>query len=653
MTQKFLGYIYSFSESPDYEDTRYEKYEKIGSTNDISGRLAEHHTASTCIPYVYNYRFEIFSDKFETLKQLENEIHTIMLVKKALHTSGKEWYYKDENNPSYRSIRSFLDSKNVENKFLEGTVVPKRRKTISKYSTEEKNEEETNLVERENQTEAIKMMNTSNRCTIISPSGTGKTNIYMTYLKKVNTGKWLVLVPTFHLVKKLREDFSSRDIPCYSYKEQLPEDLEDFCVIISTYDSSRKFEYIKFEGIIYDECHRTIITKRNDNSPFQYVVKNFQANKHYFFTATAKFLEETKKMLSMDQQGVFGLKYEFSLDKAVSKGYICDYVIKIHSSRNKKEKIVSIFEDKYFNPNKAIIFCNTIQEADELQKYLFDIFKDIYTVFSFHSKTGEKIRNKALKCMKKNNCILCVCDMLSEGYDQPDIDCVIHYSMTSSYVRNTQRNGRGQRVYPGKHNYKVYYFIDELKDVKNIIDLLASTDYRIKANETIPTVLKEKDVLHSGGKLTYEMDIDEKLPQTEITRQIVNLIMGTKSEKEKLRSLLWNKNRYSAVLIDRDRTIKLYQQLFKNTKKLCYSIPDFPKFAMPTKIYKIYTSQIELNSVKLKKLCEQLEIDSLDKYKNFENKDRYRIPSYEFLLNGGINNVGNITTFLGSDFEEN
>lgn len=111
-------FIYSVSEDPDGEDSRYLKYEKIGKTNNLAIRLYEHNHehASSMNPFVYNWYFQFDIDS-KKLRKIEGGIHELLRDRKVMNTTKREFFRKNTDLPSCQIIKKYLDEENIEFKF--------------------------------------------------------------------------------------------------------------------------------------------------------------------------------------------------------------------------------------------------------------------------------------------------------------------------------------------------------------------------------------------------------------------------------------------------------------------------------------------------------------------------------------------------------
>ena len=241
MTDTLGEFIYSISEREcDWETWRGNEIEKIGSTNDLPGRLYEHNVSSTFIDYVYNWYFKITDLNKRTLLHLEKEeIHVILGHRHVEMGGGTEFFRKDLDKPAYQIIREYLDRNNILYKFVhENDILPKKRVKLHKHLKSEANSK--NL--RDYQLHAHSLMENNDRYTFIFPAGTGKGFTFVSYIKN-HPGKYLILVPgTESREANSVKGYLDRHASIRSQWVYTIKTSRELYVIVSTYHSSKSFK---------------------------------------------------------------------------------------------------------------------------------------------------------------------------------------------------------------------------------------------------------------------------------------------------------------------------------------------------------------------------------------------------------------------------
>jgi len=96
------------------------------------------------------------------------------------------------------------------------------------------------------------------------------------------------------------------------------------------------------------------------------------------------------------------------------------------------------------NVEHSIAVCEALNNAGYQAKYL-------------DSKNSSKQdRKEVLKWLKNTpNAILCNIDILTTGFDEPSVECIIVNRSTTSLALWLQMTGRGGRLYPGKTHFTI------------------------------------------------------------------------------------------------------------------------------------------------------------------------------------------------------
>ncbi|MBC7106262.1 MAG: restriction endonuclease subunit R, partial [Firmicutes bacterium] len=83
------------------------------------------------------------------------------------------------------------------------------------------------------------------------------------------------------------------------------------------------------------------------------------------------------------------------------------------------------------------------------------------TAEAVSGETPEEERRKLLSAFRAGDVrVLCNCNLLTEGWDEPSLDCILMARPTKSKALYLQMLGRGARPYPGKQDCLVIDFVD-------------------------------------------------------------------------------------------------------------------------------------------------------------------------------------------------
>ncbi len=306
---------------------------------------------------------------------------------------------------------------------------------------------------------------------IVFPTASGKSKIVEEDMRAFATGKAdfkaLVLAPNTNIVK----DWHRRiEESLQEYRNKI--EVNTFAYIVRNYTNISPKEY---SYIVIDEAHHAVapMLKR----VIQYFTPEFMVG----LTATDQ--RPDKKKL----ESVFGsYKTGLSLIQAMEEGIVAqanvyrietnidlshvrfngkDYInadleksIRV-TSRN--ELIVNVLQEYFCEGEVAnrqgIIFCVNTKHTVEMEKLLNE------AGISAKSYTGQtKNAEKVMTDFKEKKIrFLCACNMISEGWDYPELGILVMARPTLSKVLYLQQIGRGLRKTDVKKNVFVIDVVDE------------------------------------------------------------------------------------------------------------------------------------------------------------------------------------------------
>jgi len=306
---------------------------------------------------------------------------------------------------------------------------------------------------------------------IVFPTASGKSKIVEEDMRAFASGKAdfkaLVLAPNTNIVK----DWYRRiEESLQEYRDRI--EVNTFAYIVRNYTNISPKEY---SYIVIDEAHHAVapMLKR----VIQYFTPEFMVG----LTATDQ--RPDKKKL----ESVFGsYKTGLSLIQAMEEGIVAqanvyrietnidlshvrfngkDYInadleksIRV-TSRN--ELIVNVLQEYFCEGEVAnrqgIIFCVNTKHTVEMEKLLNE------AGISARSYTGQtKNAEKVMADFKEKKIrFLCACNMISEGWDYPELGILVMARPTLSKVLYLQQIGRGLRKTDVKKNVFVIDVVDE------------------------------------------------------------------------------------------------------------------------------------------------------------------------------------------------
>jgi ATP-dependent RNA helicase DeaD len=195
----------------------------------------------------------------------------------------------------------------------------------------------------------------------------------------------------------------------------------------------------------------------------------------------------------------------------------------------------------FYDPNLALIFCNTKKKVDEISEQLQ---ARGYSADGLHGDMSQPQRDRVMGKFKSGTIdILVATDVAARGIDVDDVDVVINFDVPQNeeyYVHRIGRTGRAGRagkaftLVAGREIYK-------LKDIQRY----AKTKIR---RQEIPTLLdveetrmnlmleKVKQVIDAGGLAKYtqwiERLIEEEYTSLDLAAALLKMIAGKDDEEE-------------------------------------------------------------------------------------------------------------------------
>ena len=304
----------------------------------------------------------------------------------------------------------------------------------------------------------------------VFPTASGKSKIVeedlRSYLEENPAARVLIMAPT----KNIIDDWKARtSISLKSFSDNIDIHTNSFM--------ARNYHLLKpdhYAYIVIDEAHHAVAptTKR--------VIQHFTPDFLIGLTATDERMD--KKRL----ESVFGTyKTSLTLQEAMEKKIVAEaHVYRIETNldlsevrfngkdyvntdlekhirvTSRNELIADVLKD-YFCANglenlQGVIFCVNINHCKEMEKVLkkAGISAAAYTGQQANTSIMDDFRNKKIR-------FLCACNMISEGWDYPELGILVMARPTMSKVLYLQQIGRGLRRTSSKDHMYVIDVVDE------------------------------------------------------------------------------------------------------------------------------------------------------------------------------------------------
>ncbi len=347
-------------------------------------------------------------------------------------------------------------------------------------------------------------------------TGAGKTVTFAALARDLNM-RTLILAHRDELLKqaadKVRIIWPDVDIGFVKAKQN---DYEAQVVIASvqTLANPKRLEKIASQAfglLIIDECHHAV------SPTYQRVIERLgfmeSAGDRLLVgvTATANRADGTPLgnifeeitcnvgMLSLMREGyladirAFRVQTDVDLSSVHSRGgdFIDWELAKVINTPARNRLVV----DKYLEHapgRKAIAFCVAVQHSHDLA----DAFMEQgITAKALSGATPPDEREEALAAFSRGEIqVLTNCNLLTEGFDEPTVGCVLMTRPTKSQALYIQCIGRGTRKAPGKEDCVVVDFTENRNDVCMLPSLFGIANEKMEFGEkTVVEILEEEE----------------------------------------------------------------------------------------------------------------------------------------------------------------
>ncbi len=366
---------------------------------------------------------------------------------------------------------------------------------------------------------------------VVMATGLGKTYLGIFDAKAMGATKILFIVHVDHILKQAKNSFEkvlperSGAMGFFTGKEKTYQDKDIVFATIQTIskdDNLHKFSREHFDYIIIDESHHTAA------SSYKKVVEYFEPRFFLGLTATPD---------RMDEQNILeyygdNLVFEMEQSEAIRQGYLAnlnyiglldnvDYsnifyngfrydvndLNKLLMITKRDDAILSSYMQHAAN-KKTIAFCVSIEHANWSAQKFRENSIDAVAIHSKiennHSEGAYQSASEIIDAFDKGkHQVVFVVDMLNEGIDIPDVECLLMLRPTESNTILTQQLGRGLRLAKGKKEVLVLDFIGNYKTAPKILQGLGVGVGDLQHDE-------EKGVYYydnNGRKVTFQSEV--------------------------------------------------------------------------------------------------------------------------------------------------
>lgn len=306
---------------------------------------------------------------------------------------------------------------------------------------------------------------------IVFPTASGKSKIVEEDIKIFAEGKKsfsaLILVPN----NAVKNDWLNRvEQSLENLKTKIEIQTYSYAVKHYSENSSDRYDYI-----VVDEAHHAVATMLR--RVIQYYAPDFligltatdqrpdkkKLEDVFGSYKTGLSLEEAMKQKIIATARVFRIETNINLSKVRINGkdYVNADLEKSIRVTSRNELVAQVLK-KYFSSGElqkrqGVIFCINVQHTIEMAKILNEYGLNAASYTNRNSNSEKTMKDFAQKKIR----FLCSCNMISEGWDYPELGILVMARPTLSKVLYLQQIGRGLRKTPSKNDVFVIDVVDE------------------------------------------------------------------------------------------------------------------------------------------------------------------------------------------------
>jgi len=329
------------------------------------------------------------------------------------------------------------------------------------------------LALRDYQHQALNAMLLGNQGLLISPCGTGKTEIGCAIIH-ARKQKSLVLVHTKDLAQQWRERIQTR------------LNIEPGIIGAGKWDDSKLITIATVQSLqnglepAFTSQFGLVILDEGHHSPartFGEIVNQFPTRYRYALTATPKRSDGLEFLM----HAAFGRTlYEIqdadlSDDQTITPSVVVvetgsyfpeidsydQLLSRLFQDENRNNLIIETLSKEAIDGHSCLVLSQRISHINLLSKMLNDSFPAIRTAI-ITGKESQTFRRTALEDMREGKiAVLFAVQLANEGLDIPKLDRLFLCAPIRSTSRLIQQIGRIKRPFPGKQDAVIYDFLDD------------------------------------------------------------------------------------------------------------------------------------------------------------------------------------------------
>lgn len=321
------------------------------------------------------------------------------------------------------------------------------------------------------------------RLLVALPTGTGKTVVFAALPTALGLrGRWLVLAHREELLEQAKAKLEAANPHLSVAIEQADRRAEGADVVVASVPTLQRarleaLDPAEFAGVIVDEAHHAVATSYRAIFDHFGLFQEGCARPLLGFTATPTRGDQ------VGLSSVFeAIAHEATLRQMVADGFLCpitghrvdtqadlsgvtvragEFVTKelaeAIDTPERNALIVRAYRD--LAPGRpAIAFCADVAHAG----HLAEAFRSLgHASEAVSGETPKDERRSILARFGSGELqVVTNCNVLTEGFDEPKVSCILMARPTQSSLLYTQMLGRGTRLFPGKTDLCVLDFAD-------------------------------------------------------------------------------------------------------------------------------------------------------------------------------------------------
>jgi len=296
---------------------------------------------------------------------------------------------------------------------------------------------------------------------LMAATGLGKTIIATWMIKQayMKDLRCLFVCDRISLINQTSEVFESYGLRHGIYQADNPLYAPDMPIQIGSIQTLARRKQRDYDFIIFDEIHSFFkahekILKHNKDSFFLGLSATpFSKELGKYFD---KHIEPVpmKKLISMGYLCKFEIYGPSTIDLSKVRTVAGDYKEEDLSKAADKPKLVADVVKTWIKlacNTKTIVFSVNVAHSRHLEKEFVKRGVLAREINGYMQKEGDDGANKIIQDFRDNKFkVLISVEMLTKGFDVPDVGCVVFATATKSPIKWIQSCGRGIRTHPEK-----------------------------------------------------------------------------------------------------------------------------------------------------------------------------------------------------------